>query len=227
MAFSWRASRKTRWGVEVPEEEYLLVELATPIGGYKSVAAKQRELVALGFESALDRSAMFAALRGDRASIVQRRVLAGCDKTELTTPELIEAGFAFGSARHPVAPGLTVDEHIRLSGKRRSAKGGSARGPGMVALLRRFGISPADRCGDLSGGQQQAVMLAITLSRGAEVVIIEEPWLGVARTARDILERYLIATRDWKVMVWLVQQASDPEATPSGRQKGVSPSTIG
>ena len=61
------------------------------------------------------------------------------------------------------------------------------------ARLRRFGIASNVRFGDLSKGQKKQVMLALALASSPELLILDDPTLGLDAVARKSLFEEVIA----------------------------------
>ena len=59
--------------------------------------------------------------------------------------------------------------------------------------LERFGISPKTRYGDLSKGQKKQVALALALATSPELVVLDDPTLGLDVVARRALFEEVIA----------------------------------
>jgi branched-chain amino acid transport system ATP-binding protein len=102
---------------------------------------------------------------------------------------------------------MTVDENLRLGLTGRRAPDGVAEDRAWVADLfpavRDFG---ARRAGDLSGGQQQQVAIARALIARPDVLLLDEPSLGLApKTVESVFEA-LTEVRKRGVTVLLVEQ---------------------
>ncbi len=77
-------------------------------------------------------------------------------------------------------------------------------GPAVEERLRRFEVSPDRPFGRLSKGQKGAVMLALGLGHDPELLVLDDPTLGLDVVARDTVFREVIgdlADRDTTVFV--------------------------
>jgi simple sugar transport system ATP-binding protein len=79
-------------------------------------------------------------------------------------------------------------------------------------LIQMFDIRPANpryRAGSLSGGNQQKLIVARELSRGAKLLIASQPTRGVDIGAIELIHRQIIAARDRGVAVLLISSELD------------------
>ena len=101
---------------------------------------------------------------------------------------------------------LTVEENLRLGlAARRAGKNGSgvARAYDLFPALREFRSRQA---GTLSGGQQQQLAIGRALTADPEVLLLDEPSLGLAPKIVDIVFDALTQIRDAGLAVLLVEQ---------------------
>ncbi len=102
---------------------------------------------------------------------------------------------------------LSVEENLRLGLAGRRSREGIDEDleyvVGLFPVVREFGHRPA---GALSGGQQQQLAIARALVARPDVLLLDEPSLGLSPTVTDIVFDALAAIRERGLTVLLVEQ---------------------
>ena len=101
---------------------------------------------------------------------------------------------------------LTVEENLRLglaARRKRATGGGVARAYELFPILGEFRSRQA---GVLSGGQQQQLAIGRALAAAPDVLLLDEPSLGLAPKIVDVVFEALTQIRDAGLAVLLVEQ---------------------
>lgn len=126
-------------------------------------------------------------------------------------PETISrAGISLVPEGRRIFAELTVEENLRLGFVGRGSRGGSAEDLEwtyeLFPIVRDFRRRLA---GQLSGGQQQQLAIARALVAGPDVLLLDEPSLGLAPAVVDTLFGALGEIRDRGVTILLVEQRAE------------------
>ena len=121
--------------------------------------------------------------------------------------DVARCGIALVPEGRRVFPELTVEENLRLGLAARRTRGRPAEVLGGVyelfPVVREF---RGRHAGALSGGQQQQLAIARALVAEPDVLLLDEPSLGLAPTMVDVVFETLRAIRERGLAILLVEQ---------------------
>jgi branched-chain amino acid transport system ATP-binding protein len=127
-----------------------------------------------------------------------------------TPRRVLDAGIAYVPQGRCNFPGMTVQDNLLVSLDHRRAPIHGHRGPGVAAMYAEFpmlGDKRATLAGNLSGGQQQILEMAMALLHEPEVVLIDEPSLGLSPAMLDqVFARVVEMSTRRQVTVVMVEQ---------------------
>jgi branched-chain amino acid transport system ATP-binding protein len=178
----------------------------TPAVRGLSLTVDRGEIVGLIGPNGAGKSTTLLAIMGVVAPHGGDVRLAGRSVCGMRTEAVVRRGISLVPEGRHIFAGLTVEENLRLGlvGRRDDAgvKDDLEWVYGLFPVVRDFGSRQA---GLLSGGQQQQLAIARALIAGPEMLLLDEPSLGLAPTVVDTLFAALASIRD-RVTILLVEQ---------------------
>ena len=103
--------------------------------------------------------------------------------------ERVRLGIGYLRQTDNIFPGQTVEENLMLAGMSLAKTEYAAARDEMLALFDFLKPKLAQRAGSLSGGQRQALALAMVFLRPQRLYLLDEPTAGLSpKAAQDIME---------------------------------------
>ncbi len=137
------------------------------------------------------KSSLFRVLLGFQAPTAGSASILGCDSARLT-PEL-RARIGFVNEEHTLPGWMRVDQLTAMQ-RRLYPLWNEAR---YAEVVRNFNVAPRQHIAELSRGERAGVNLALALAQSPELLILDEPTLGLDVVARRaFLEALLFAGSD-------------------------------
>ena len=147
-----------------------------------ALAVGEREIVAILGANGGGKSSLLKAIAGIQPAAPGARVmLGGTDLTKLAAHEIVEAGLALVPEGRGIFAELTVRENLLLGAYARRAR--PAEGANLARVLALF-PRLAERQGQavrtMSGGEQQMVAIGRALMSAPDILLLDEPSLGLS-----------------------------------------------
>ena len=169
------------------------------------------EAVALIGPNGAGKSTLLNGLMGalrDRAGAV---TFDGVAIGRRPTHEIVALGLALVPEGRRIFGPLSVEDNLRLGsiGRRRSAPKAPEGLDAVYRLFPRLAERRAQIAGTLSGGEQQMVAIGRALMTAPKMILLDEPFLGLAPKVVDEIKRVLEVLRSEGLSILLVEQKLD------------------
>jgi branched-chain amino acid transport system ATP-binding protein len=163
-------------------------------------------IVILGANGA-GKSSLLKAIAGLLPSPGKSVKLAGRDLSDLPAHEIVEAGLALVPEGRGVFGELTVAENLLLGANPKRARAAeAAQRAKVITLFPRLGERMAQTVRTMSGGEQQMVAIGRALMSNPDILLLDEPSLGLSPLLVRELFAALRKVRETGVGLLLVEQ---------------------
>jgi len=172
-----------------------------------SIEVGKGEIVGLIGPNGAGKSTTLHAVMGLVATRHGEIRLAGTSLRGRAPEEVTCSGISLVPEGRRIFADLTVEENLRLGlSGRRSREGAAEDIEAVYALFPIVKDFRRRRAGVLSGGQQQQLAIARALVAGPDVLLLDEPSLGLAPKIVDVVFETLAEIRRRGITVLLVEQ---------------------
>ena len=170
---------------------------------------REAEIVALLGTNGAGKSTLLSAVCGLVPLSTGQVTFAGEDISGLDPAATAARGLALVPGGRSVFPTLTVDENLRVGGwlLRRESDRFDRAIDEVLVLFPRLAERRGQVAGDLSGGEQQMLGLALAFLGSPRLLVVDELSLGLAPTVVSQLLAVLRRIRDQGTTVLLVEQS--------------------
>jgi branched-chain amino acid transport system ATP-binding protein len=184
-----------------------------------SLTVDRGEIVVMLGANGAGKSSLLKACAGLVAAQNGTRInLSGAELTDLSAHKIVEAGLALVPEGRGIFGELTVRENLELGAFAKRARASEKQN-----LDRVIGLFPklAERLGQaartMSGGEQQMVAIGRALMSNPDILLLDEPSLGLSPIMTGDLFKALAAIRTTGVGVLLVEQNAHQSLAISDR----------
>jgi branched-chain amino acid transport system ATP-binding protein len=171
-----------------------------------SLHVEEGEVVALLGPNGAGKSSTLLAIVGLAQPSGGRIVFRGEDITGLPTERVVRTGLTLVPEGRRLFPELTVSENLAIGEVRSNGD------RGVVSREELFDLFPVlDKRGDqlagtLSGGEQQQLAIARALMSSPDLLLLDEPSLGLAPRLAELLFDLIRTLHDRRLTMLLVEQ---------------------
>ena len=200
--------------VPLPAERPCVLAAAALKAGYSAVPVLdgiafevgQGELVAMLGANGAGKSTTMRALSGLLRPVSGSISLAGAPIEKSPAHRIVRAGLILVPEGRQVFPELSVRDNLLLGAHARQDVDVEAEIEGLLTRFPRLKERLYGRAGLLSGGEQQMLAIARGLMGKPQVLLLDEPSLGLAPAIIDELFATLAELRDGGITILLVDQ---------------------
>jgi branched-chain amino acid transport system ATP-binding protein len=173
-----------------------------------ALQVERGEIVAILGANGAGKTSLLKAIAGMVACLPGKSVkLSGRDLSDLPAHEIVEAGLALVPEGRGIFGDLTVSENLLLGANPKRARAGEAARRGQVlSLFPRLGERLGQTVRTMSGGEQQMVAIGRALMSNPDILLLDEPSLGLSPLLVRELFTALRKVRENGVGLLLVEQ---------------------
>jgi branched-chain amino acid transport system ATP-binding protein len=172
-----------------------------------SLEVPQGEIVAIVGANGAGKSSLIRTIAGIERARAGRLIFKGVDITRLPSHRICNLGIGQVAEGRQVFPSLTVEENLEMGAllPRARARSRSARDE-VYAMFPKLAERRDQLAGTLSGGEQQMLAIGRCLMGQPELIMFDEPSLGLAPLVVQEVLRTIRALNTRGLTVLLVEQ---------------------
>lgn len=179
-----------------------------PIAAVKDISFEigKGEIVALLGPNGAGKTSTLNAISGLIESQATSITFQGVDIRRDRVESRVRKGIALSPEGRQIFGELTVAENLRLGGATRSRSERDASYSNVYELFPILWERKDQYAGTLSGGQQQQLAIGRALMSAPQVLLLDEPSLGLAPRIVDVIFDLIALLRDRGVTILIVEQ---------------------
>ncbi len=172
-----------------------------------TLSVAQGEMVAILGANGAGKSSLLGAIGGRVRPMSGAVTYRGADLLALPEHRLVEEGIALVPEGRGIFPTLSVAENLSLGAHPSRARAGAeARHDEVLALFPKLAERQAQLAGTMSGGEQQMVAIARALMSAPDLLLLDEPSLGLAPIVVGEVFAALARIRETGLTIVIVEQ---------------------
>ena len=161
-----------------------------PVLNDVSLTVREGESVLIAGPNGCGKSTLLKATVGALPLTAGDVLFGGASLAGKSVEERVRLGLGYLRQTDNIFPGQTVEENLQLAGMSLPNVAYAAARDEMLALFDFLVPKLGQRAGSLSGGQRQALALAMVFMRPQRLYLLDEPSAGLSpKSAQDIIER--------------------------------------
>ena len=182
-----------------------------PVLNDVSLTVREGDAVLIAGPNGCGKSTLLKATVGALPLTAGDIALGGESLMGKSVEERVRLGLGYLRQTDNIFPGQTVEENLQLAGMSLPKTAYAAARDEMLALFDFLVPKLGQRAGSLSGGQRQALALAMVFMRPQRLYLLDEPSAGLSpKSAQDIIERVRrFAKEDAKRAIVMVEHRLD------------------
>lgn len=167
----------------------------------------QGEIVTLIGSNGAGKSTTLSTITGLVPSKNGKIIFKDKDITNAEPSEIVKMGISLSPEGREVFPALTVEENLELGAFTRKDKGViKASYERVYELFPRLLERKKQQAGTLSGGEQQMLAIGRSLMAEPELLMLDEPSLGLAPNLIDLIFDLIVSINKQGTTILLVEQ---------------------
>ena len=172
-----------------------------------SIAVAEKEIVAIIGANGAGKTSLIRAIAGIEKPRAGRILYKGQDITGWPTHRVCNLGIGQVAEGRQIFPSLTVDENLEVGGYLPRGRAGKAAARERVyAMFPRLAERRSQYAGTMSGGEQQMLAIGRCLMGHPELIMFDEPSLGLAPTIVKDVFRTIERLNAEGITIILVEQ---------------------
>lgn len=172
-----------------------------------SLKVEAGQMVAILGANGAGKSSLLGAIAGRVPHKGGDILYKGRSLADVPPHRIVDLGIAMVPEGRGIFPALTVAENLKLGGNPTHARAGAAqKRDEVLALFPKLAERQGQIAGTMSGGEQQMVAIGRALMSAPELLLLDEPSLGLAPIVTKEVFAALHRIRDTGLTILIVEQ---------------------